>query len=642
MAAVEAPRATKRARLTEDCARQVAVELSGGAAYPTELIALWRESADNFCDIVIVVEGKAFPAHRCVLAAASPFMRVHFKQQSFADSGTREFTVSDLSAVAFACALDFIYSGAATLESDARLLDLLEVASRLEVAPLLEAVSAAIQHRVTCTDSVQVWELAERYSLPMLETAARRTCLRSFEPLVKSPSFLSLSRERLLALLGDDALTIDSELTAFEAALQWARHHGATSDSELAELLAHVRFGFMPRERLHDVLSEPLVAASPTIMKDVAYALADKLDVKPEMPRSRPREGCRAIYLLGFEDENLDFSFRLCKRFDPVTRAVTSIASLPGADCPVSATALDGKLYVVAFDGKMERNVMMRYDEATDEWRTLAALATYHGGQRRIASAAALDGKIYVAGGWDTDSDCGRAAVESYDPTSDTWHPVAPMNVARKDFCLVAAQGCLFAIGGETNESWSSDSVEKYDSKTNVWTPVCDMPRGCTPQPSRSSLSHTGFVKGTHTRGYTHMAAAVVVDSDKGTAIVTLGGRSRDEDDSIATNECNAYYPAIDKWDDKWDEASTIRLPKAAEGIGAAMVGGVLWCFGGSDGESATGEITCTTPKIDVQDKKLVFWNPISVGRHSYGFSTITAPKHLEMPPSSFITCVAI
>ena len=104
------------------------------------------------------------------------------------------------------------------------MLDLLEVASRLEVAPLLEAASAAIQHRITCTDSVQVWELAERYSLPMLETAARQTCLRSFEPLVKSPSFLSLSRERLLALLGDDALTIDSELTAFEAALQWARH----------------------------------------------------------------------------------------------------------------------------------------------------------------------------------------------------------------------------------------------------------------------------------------------------------------------------------------------------------------------------------------------------------------------------------
>jgi N-acetylneuraminic acid mutarotase len=289
----------------------------------------------------------------------------------------------------------------------------------------------------------------------------------------------------------------------------------------------------------------------------------------------------------------------------------------------VSATALDGKLYVVAFDGKMERNVMMRYDEATDEWRTLAALATYHGGQRRIASAAALDGKIYVAGGWDTDSDCGRAAVESYDPTSDTWHPVAPMNVARKDFCLVAAQGCLFAIGGETNESWSSDSVEKYDSKTNVWTPVRGM-----------------------SRGYTHMAAAVVVDSDKGTAIVTLGGRSRDEDgNSFATNECNTYYPAIDKWDDKWDRASTIRLPKAAEGIGAAMVGGVLWCFGGSDGESAaTGAITCTTPQIDVQDKTLVFWNPIIVGRDSYeyGFITITAPKHLEMPPSSFITCVAI
>ncbi|KOO35813.1 kelch-like protein 29 [Chrysochromulina tobinii] len=186
-------------------------------------------------------------------------MRVHLKQQNFADSGTRELVISDLSAVAFEVALEFVYKGKAMLKDDTRLQSVLEAASRLEIAPLLEAVSAAIQHRLT-----------------------------RFEALVENPSFLGLSRERLLALVSDDELSVKSERIVFEAVLQWARHHGATSDGQLAELLAPVRFGFMPREQLQYVLSEPLVKASPMVLIDVASALADKHDATPQMARSSP------------------------------------------------------------------------------------------------------------------------------------------------------------------------------------------------------------------------------------------------------------------------------------------------------------------------------------------------------------------
>ena len=149
--------ATKRARLAEE---PTTVELSGGAAHPAEFVAFCCDRDDSFTDIVIRVEHKAFAAHRNVLAAASPFMRVHLKQQNFADSGTRELVISDLSAVAFEVALEFVYKGKATLKDDTRLQSVLEAASRLEIAPLLEAVSAAIQHRLTCANSVDIWDLA--------------------------------------------------------------------------------------------------------------------------------------------------------------------------------------------------------------------------------------------------------------------------------------------------------------------------------------------------------------------------------------------------------------------------------------------------------------------------------------------------
>jgi len=612
--------ATKRARLAEE---PTTVELSGGAAHPAEFVAFCCDHDDSFTDIVIRVEHKAFVAHRNVLAAASPFMRVHLKQQNFADSGTRELVISDLSAVAFEVALEFVYKGKATLKDDTRLQSVLEAASRLEIAPLLEAVSAAIQHRLTCANSVDIWDLAERYSLPMLETAARRMCLRRFEALVENPSFLGLSRERLLALVSDDELSVKSERVVFEAVLQWARHHGATSDGQLAELLAPVRFGFMPREQLQYVLSEPLVKASPMVLIDVASALADKHDATPQMARSSPRQGCQLIYLIGFsskdgtKDGRTPSYNRLCKRFDPVTSAVTSIAPLPEYHDAVSAAALDGNIYVVASikifpwdqEGRLlldqGRMAMLRYDEAKDEWRTLSPPTTYHGDHR--ACAAALDCKIYLAGGGDPEI----ADVEAYDPTTDTWQPVAPMNVARKYFCLVAAQGCLFAIGG-FNDGGNPDeaSVEKYDPKTNAWTLVRAMPRGMNDM------------------------AAAVVGSGEMTAIVTIGGEmfapegedAEDGGSNVMTDACYAYYPDVDTW----ERGVSGRLPCAAAAIGIAEVGGTLWLFGGFDRlEHDIGTISCQRP--GPIDPLCVHWGK---------FEPITAVKHLEMPPGRRILCV--
>ena len=178
-------------------------------------------------------------------------------------------------------------------------------------------------------------------------------CLRRFEALVENPSSLGLSRERLLALVSDDELSVKSERIVFEAVLQCASDHGGTSDGQLAEqLIAPVRFVFMPREQLQYVLSEPLVKASPMVLIDVVSALADKHDATPQMARSSPRQGCQLIFLIGFssKDGTKDSPVydRLCKRFDPVTGAVTSIAPLPEYHDAVSAAALDGNIYVVA------------------------------------------------------------------------------------------------------------------------------------------------------------------------------------------------------------------------------------------------------------------------------------------------------
>ena len=69
---------------------------------------------------------------------------------------------------------------------------------------------------------------------------------------------------------------------------------------------------------------------------------------------------------------------------------------------------------------------MERYDPATNAWEAVAPMAT----ARYNHAVAALDGKLYVAGGLGAGYNR-LSSVERYDPALDAWEAVAPMGTAR-------------------------------------------------------------------------------------------------------------------------------------------------------------------------------------------------------------------
>ena len=68
------------------------------------------------------------------------------------------------------------------------------------------------------------------------------------------------------------------------------------------------------------------------------------------------------------------------------------------------------------------------------------------GSRRCRLGAVALNGKLYACGGYDGTQFL--RSVEVYDPATDQWTPLGPMNVKRSRVALVANSGKLFAIGG--------------------------------------------------------------------------------------------------------------------------------------------------------------------------------------------------
>src|SRR5690349_13418031 len=109
-------------------------------------------------------------------------------------------------------------------------------------------------------------------------------------------------------------------------------------------------------------------------------------------------------------------------------------------------------------------------------WRPAAPLPT----KRTEVAAAALDGKIYVVGGFEKPG-LGNIlnfaitpSVEMYDPMTDRWTPKAPMPVGLHHVGIGVADGRLYVIGGYSRSGrsvWNPvATVYTYDPARNTWT----------------------------------------------------------------------------------------------------------------------------------------------------------------------------
>merc|ERR1712159_632889 len=111
-------------------------------------------------------------------------------------------------------------------------------------------------------------------------------------------------------------------------------------------------------------------------------------------------------------------------------------------------------------------------------WQTMADLPAARGD----CAAAGLNGKVYVAGGYDSatfDHGVGfKNNLYLYDPATNTWTEKAPMNYARGDLQLVVKGDSLLAIGGEVKYTKSdgthenvvaSHYVEEYYPEKDRW-----------------------------------------------------------------------------------------------------------------------------------------------------------------------------
>lgn len=257
---------------------------------------------------------------------------------------------------------------------------------------------------------------------------------------------------------------------------------------------------------------------------------------------------------------------------------------LPAVRQEHGAAALNGEVYVLGGFTPDASSSVQAYDPETDMWRDVADFpAIFH-----HPNVAVVGGMIYVAGfhlGSSLRDADGR--VFAYDPVADEWLPRASMPVGtdRGAACVATLGDDIYVFGGASDVTMPDASV--YDTVADEWTPLPPMP----------ALRE-------------HCVAAGIDGK-----IYIVSGRAN----SIQGIEVESWV--YDPVTEMYDERSALPTPRA--GGAGALLGGRIFVFGGEgnseDPDGVFHEIEAYDPATDTWEEL----PDMTIPRHGYAAAVV-------------------
>jgi hypothetical protein len=170
--------------------------LHGGVPYRASDVALWHD--DRLTDCTLCAEGVEFKVHRLVLASSSEYFLKLFGP----DTHDTTHVLERIRPPVLKALLAFIYEGECEID-EGLLTEVLEASARLMLDALKAACADAIAARLTSSNALDAWRLANTFTLPALEKAAQR-CIE--EPSSQdAPAEIPVLPEEIIAHIGKQA-----------------------------------------------------------------------------------------------------------------------------------------------------------------------------------------------------------------------------------------------------------------------------------------------------------------------------------------------------------------------------------------------------------------------------------------------------
>ena len=277
---------------------------------------------------------------------------------------------------------------------------------------------------------------------------------------------------------------------------------------------------------------------------------------KADMPTARRDLAASAvngmIYVFGGHDGNNPFGrLTTVEIYNPTTDKWKKGADMPAPRSQFATAVVDGKIYLFGGFSFVKRrgqqkektmDIVEVYDPAADAWEQKGKGLS----ARTRMAAAALNGKVYITGGW-RNTGGGGDHLEIYDPATDTWQQGPNLIEARWLLTSAAVNGKVYIFGGifALGDNILHEIVEEYDPATNQWSKKADLPN------PRQELS----------------PSSPVVDGK----VYVMGGN----DLNNALGTVDVYDPAKNRWE------KGKKLPTARQSLATVQVKGKIYAIGG-------------------------------------------------------------
>jgi uncharacterized protein (TIGR03437 family) len=262
-------------------------------------------------------------------------------------------------------------------------------------------------------------------------------------------------------------------------------------------------------------------------------------------PRSGPFTAAVGgkIYVIGGENNNA--ALNVNEIYNPATNSWSTGAPMPTARWVGGTAVVNNIIYCIAGSSTNAAFTNVEaYDPSTNTWSTKAPIPMF----MNSVYAVTINNIIYMVGGFNAAAGGRLKTLFSYNPATDTWSSLASMAVGKSQSALGVFGQTIVAAGGLLESSNATTDNEGYNVITNTWTALAPLP---TPR-------HAGCF-----------------ESD-GDMLFFAGGHSVGNGSPLATMD--AYNAATNTW-----MTGLATLPHAVVNSGSATVGGVLYCFGGSN-----------------------------------------------------------